>query len=109
MIKEERKINAIKTAINDLGPILPGSISQQFNVCGTPGCRCKDPDNPKKHGPYYQLSFTVQGKSSSLFISKKDIAEVKRRVKRFRKFKRLSAELAQASVELVRNQGYTRS
>jgi len=108
MTKEERKINRIKAAINDLGPILPGSISQQFNVCGTPHCRCKDPDNPKKHGPYYQLSFTVQGESSSLFISKKDVAEAKRRVKRFRKFKQLSAELARASVELVRNHGYSR-
>lgn len=109
MTKEERKINKIKAAISELGPILPGSISQQFNVCGTPGCRCKDPDNPKKHGPYHQLSFTVKGKSSSLFISKSNLAEVKRRVKRFQKFKQLSAELARASVELVRNHGYTHS
>ena len=44
-----------------LGPFLPGSISEQWNVCGTPRCKCKDPKRPQKHGPYYQLSFSVGG------------------------------------------------
>ena len=50
------------------GPMLPGSIKKQWNVCGMPGCRCKDPENPQKHGPYFQLSFTLAGKSTSMFV-----------------------------------------
>lgn len=86
--------------------MLPGSISQQFNVCGTPGCKCKTPKNPQKHGPYYQLSFSIKGKSSSFFIKKEMLAEARRRVKRFQDFKQLSIELAQASVDWVRKHGF---
>ena len=63
MTKEERRIEQLKGKLAHLGSMLPGSLSEQWNVCGTPGCRCKDPDNPVKHGPYYQLSFTVGGKA----------------------------------------------
>jgi hypothetical protein len=88
--------------------MLPGSISEQWNVCGTPGCRCKDPDNPQKHGPYYQLSFTVAGKSSSMFIKKADLPEVRRRIKRHQQFKSLTKKLLQAHIELVRAEGFDR-
>ena len=106
MAKEQQKINRIKAAINNLGPMIPGSITRQFNVCGTPGCKCKDREHPQKHGPYYQLSFTVKGKSSSIFIKKSALAEAKRRVKRFQQFKKLSVELAQASITIVRTYGF---
>ena len=63
----QRRIEQLQGQLLDLGPLHPGSISEQYNVCGTPGCRCKD-KNPHKHGPYYQLSFTWQGKSSTRFV-----------------------------------------
>ncbi|HSF10411.1 MAG TPA: DUF6788 family protein [Nitrospirales bacterium] len=68
MTREEQTLQRIQRQLATLGPVLPGSLSEQWNVCGTPGCRCKAPSNPKKHGPYYQLSFTVAGKSSTLFV-----------------------------------------
>ena len=40
----------------------PDSINEQYNVCGSPNCKCKDKKNPQKHGPYYYLSFTFKGK-----------------------------------------------
>ena len=47
----------------------PGSLREQYNVCGKAGCRCKDPKKPQKHGPYYQLSYTWRGKSSTPFCA----------------------------------------
>ena len=88
--------------------MLPGSISEQWNVCGTPGCRCKDPDKPKKHGPYYQLSFTAAGKSSTMFVKKKDLLEARRRLKRYQQFKELSGELVHAHIALTRKSGFNR-
>ena len=55
MTREERTIERITNKVSRLGPMLPGSISEQWNVCGKPDCRCKDPKKPRKHGPYYQL------------------------------------------------------
>ena len=109
MTEEERRILRLKDKILALGPMLPGSIRQQFNVCGKPGCKCKDPVHPDKHGPYYQLSFSVAGKSSSFFIKKEDLAEARRRVKRFKQFRQLTQELTQAYVDLARKTGFTRS
>jgi hypothetical protein len=88
--------------------MLPGSISEQWNVCGTPGCRCKDPDEPVRHGPYYQLSFTVGGKSSTMFIKKKDLQEARRCLKRYQEFKVLCSDLLHAYVALTRKTGFER-
>ena len=106
MTNEEKRVLKLKEKLMNLGPMLPGSISEQYNVCGTEGCQCKDPDNPIKHGPYYQLSFTAGGKSSTMFIKKKDLAEARRRIKRYQQFKTLNNELVHAHVELVRKNGF---
>jgi hypothetical protein len=109
MTREERKVEQLTRQIAGLGPMLPGSISEQWNVCGRAQCRCKDPGKPMKHGPYYQLSFTVGGKSSTMFIKKGDLAEARRRIKRYQKFKALCRELVHAYVALARKTGIERS
>lgn len=105
----QKKAEQLRGKLLKLGPILPGSISEQWNICGTPGCKCKDPANPKKHGPYYQLSFSVGGRSSSLFIRKEDIFDARQRVRRYQEFKRLITELVQANVDLIRKNGFGRT
>ena len=44
----EKRIETIKRNLSALGDMRPGSLSTQFNVCGNPTCRCKDPENPEK-------------------------------------------------------------
>ena len=108
MTKEERRIEHIKEKLVQFGPMLPGSISEQWNVCGTPRCRCKDPERPVKHGPYYQLSFTVGCKSSTMFIKKEDLPEARRRLKRHEHFKTQCTELIRAYIALTRKNGFNR-
>lgn len=107
-MKTKKSVEQLKQKLIGLGPVLPGSISEQWNICGTPGCKCKDTINPQKHGPYYQLSFSVGGRSSSMFIRKEDVAEARKRVKRYQEFKKLTMELVQAYVDLVRSEGLRR-
>ena len=109
MTQEEREVRKLLGKLAGFGPMLPGSVSEQRNVCGTPGCRCKDARNPVKHGPYYQLSFTVGGRSSSLFVKREDLPEVRRRLKRYRQFKSLCVELVHANVALARKKSLERS
>ncbi len=104
----QTKIKQLKQKLVNLGAVLPGSISEQWNVCGTPGCKCKDSKNPQKHGPYYQLSFSVGGRSSSMFIKKEDISEARKRVRNYQEFKKLTTELIQAHVDLIRSNGFRR-
>jgi len=56
------EIQRIKAALLALGDLRPGALSEQYNTCRTPGCRCKA-DPPQRHGPYHQLSYSHHGRS----------------------------------------------
>lgn len=86
----EKEIERIKRELQDIGPMRPGSLSRQYNVCGNPRCRCKDPKNPMKHGPYYQLSYVHKGKSTTQFIRPGFVAEVKTQLAHYKRFKALT-------------------
>ena len=47
-----------------VGFISPGSVVVRHTSCGKPGCRCQA-DPPQRHGPYYQWSRAVAGKTVS--------------------------------------------
>ena len=100
------EIDKIKKKLFELGEMLPGSISEQWNVCGAAVCRCKDAKDPQKHGPYFQLSYSVNRKSSSMFIKAEDLAEARKRIGRYQEFKELNMQLAEAYVNLVRSTGF---
>lgn len=105
--KTNNSVKQVKKHLNALGPFLPGSLSKQWNVCSTPGCKCKDKHRPQKHGPYYQLSFSIAGKSSTMFIKKKDLAEVRKRIKRYKRYKELCQELVKVCVYEARRDGFS--
>jgi hypothetical protein len=86
----ERKIQAIKARLQELGPMRPGSVSAQYNVCGKPGCRCKDPQAPRRHGPYYQLNYVYQGKKTSQFIRRENLKQVRQELATYKKFRKLT-------------------
>jgi hypothetical protein len=86
----EARIETLKQAIVRLGDLRPGKLSQQYNVCGKADCRCKA-DPPKKHGPYYQLSFTRSGKSSTQFVRKEDLAVVRLQLRNYQRLQELIA------------------
>lgn len=86
----EAKIQRIKAEIMALGlELQPGLLTQQYNVCGSPGCRCKA-DPPQKHGPYYQLSFTRKGKSRTQFVRRHDVSLVQEQVRNYQRLKKLT-------------------
>lgn len=101
-----KKIAKLQEKLMNLGPILPGSLSEQWNICGKKDCRCKAKTKPQKHGPYYQLSYTVNKKSSSLFIKKEDLGEVKKRMSNYKTFKILNTKLLSLWVKEARERGF---
>lgn len=93
--------NLFKEIVN-LGPVLPGSISQVYKVCGNKNCKCKDPVSPEKHGPYDLLSFTVGDKSSTKFIKKGELDDVDQMRKNCRRLREICQELPLACIEFLR-------
>jgi hypothetical protein len=88
----EQRIQTIKSQLAALGEMRPGSLSRQYNVCGKPGCRCKDPQHPQRHGPYYQLSWVHRGKSTSQFIRRPWVPQVKAQLATYKTFRRLTEQ-----------------
>ena len=95
----EKQILKIKLQIGKLGDLRPGALSQQYNVCGNPNCRCKATP-PLKHGPYYQISYTRHGKSSSQFVREEDLPEVRQQLDNYRQLRELVDEWITLSTEL---------
>lgn len=83
----QREIEKTKARIMALGDLRPGVITQQYNVCGSPGCRCKA-DPPQKHGPYHQLSYTLRKKSTTRFVKTGDIARIRKETDAYAALKR---------------------
>jgi hypothetical protein len=96
-----RRIEHIKAELTTLGPLRPGTLSQQYNVCGTPGCHCKD-DPPKKHGPYAQLSYTWRARSRSEFVREDEIPQVQEQLRNYTRLRQLFDQWIDAAIELAR-------
>jgi uncharacterized protein DUF6788 len=97
----EAKIEKLKAQLLALGDLRPGSLSEQYNVCGTAGCQCKA-DPPRKHGPYYQVSFTWQGRSKSQFVRREHVATVRQHLRNYQRLRDLVEEWIATGLELSR-------
>jgi len=97
----QHHIDAIKAAIAALGPLRPGTLSRQCNVCGTPGCRCKD-DPAERHGPYHQLSYTWHGRSRTEFVREPELARVREQLDNYARLRDLVDQWLDAAIELAR-------
>jgi hypothetical protein len=97
-----RKIERIKRGIERLGVLRPGTLSKQYNVCGNPNCACKDKKNPKRHGPYYQLSYTRKGRSRTEFVRKEELPCVRKQLKDYATLLRLKDEWVECSLEIAK-------
>jgi len=88
-----------------LGAIMPGSIKEQYSVCGKADCVCKDKVNLRKHGPYNQLSFSTKGKSSTMFIKSPDLKIAVEMTALYKEQRILTQEIGLAMITMCRQVG----
>jgi hypothetical protein len=68
MAEGQHQYDALKHEVERLGFVRPGSVVRRFMPCGKPGCRCMA-DPPQLHGPYYEWSYKVRGKTVTKRLS----------------------------------------
>ncbi len=100
--KMENRVQKIKLELQAIGDMRPGSLNKQFTVCGRPGCRCQDEKDPKRHGPYFQLSYVHNAKSTTQFIQKELVSSVERQLKNYKKFKALTTEWVDLALAIAK-------
>ncbi len=86
----DEKILQLKNQLVTLGPLHPGSLSRQYQVCGRPGCKCIDPKKPRPHGPYTKLTYVYHGKFTCRFVRAGTVKEVVALLAAFKTFRKLT-------------------
>ena len=66
---DQERYEDLKRAIAALGFFRYGSLVRRFMPCGKTGCRCQA-SPPELHGPYYQWTRKVRGKTVTVRLSK---------------------------------------
>ncbi|MGH7644506.1 MAG: DUF6788 family protein [Gemmatimonadales bacterium] len=82
----DAQIRAIQRELATLGDLRPGTLTRQYTVCGSAGCRCKARP-PQKHGPYYHLSYTRHGKGGTRLIKPANVATVRAAARTYTRLK----------------------
>jgi hypothetical protein len=80
--KTTRRIREIKKLIQKIGPMMPGSLSQQQ----------RRDANDKTYGSYWKLGYTHKMKSRSHYIPDELVKAVQAQNAEFKRFKKLTEE-----------------
>jgi len=97
--KIETEIRSIQAELQTLGPMHPGSISKQYQVCGRTGCKCMAAEQPQRHGPYNKLAYVYRGKKACRFVragTEKDLAQ---RLASYKRFRQLTDQWVELSIQ----------
>ena len=80
----EKRINAVKRKMHELGPMRPGSLSRQTHKAGGEA--------------YYQASYTFRRRGCTDYVRAEDYPRVKKETENFRRFKELCDKLVELSI-----------
>ena len=94
----EAKFEQLKKQILDLGFVRPGSLVLRYMPCGNPSCRCMGTP-PRLHGPYYQWSYKIAGKTRSIRLSEEQAKLCEKWVQNHKKLKGLLQQMEQLSLK----------
>lgn len=86
----------LATELATIGFISPGSVVSRYTSCGKPGCRCRA-DPPQRHGPYYQWSRAVAGKTLSRRLTEAEAQAYQGWIANRRRIEGLIAQMEQTS------------
>jgi len=98
----EAQIARIKKQLVELGPLHPGSLSRQYNVCGKPGCRCKARLNPRRHGPYYKISYVFRGRFTSRFVPRLKVKAARAELANYKRLRKLTDAWVELALRLAK-------
>jgi hypothetical protein len=94
----QRTYRALAAELADIGLISPGSVVVRTTSCGKPGCRCQA-DPPQRHGPYYQWSRAIAGKTVSRRLDERQAELYRGWIANRHRLEQIIARMEQVSAE----------
>ena len=83
----EQRIERIKEALGQIGPMRPGSLTRQYK------------DRKNKTGAYWQISYTRRMKSRTEYVREEWVEEIRRQIATHKRFKRLVDQWIDLDIE----------
>jgi len=90
--EQVRQIAQELSKIARQGKLLPGSITERQTYCGRKGCACQG-QPPRPHGPYWQWTRKVSGKTVTRRLSAQQAADYERWIENDRRIRELVGRL----------------
>jgi hypothetical protein len=88
----EKRIEKIKRELQKVTEMRPGSLTRQYRI----------PQD--KVGPYYQLSYTHKMKSHTEYVRKEFVAEIRKQIFQYKRFKKLVQQWVELGIEHSKEQ-----
>jgi len=98
--RDENRFKTLKASLVDLGPLRRGTVLRRFVSCGNPGCRCHA-NPPQLHGPYYEWSRKVKGKTVTVRVTKEQARLLKQWIANARRLDEIIAEMQRVSERIT--------
>jgi hypothetical protein len=94
------KRDHLKSELNKVGDMRPGSLVERYRRCGKPSCHCARKNAPG-HGPSYSLTHPVKGKTVTKIIPKGPAVEhTREQIAEYQRFRFLMQELIGVSEQI---------
>jgi hypothetical protein len=94
----EHRYRELTGQLADIGLIASGSIVRRYTRCGTTGCRCHA-DPPQRHGPYYQWTAKVNGKTVTRRLTEREATLYKEWIANDRQLRRLVGQMREVAAK----------
>ena len=94
--------NDLRRKLASIGDLRPGSLVKNYRRCGKPNCFCADKQQ-RGHGPYWLLTWSVQGKTRSRSIPASQVEATQAQIAECQRLRRLVADLIAVSDDLCQS------
>jgi hypothetical protein len=104
---QRRRQTKLAQALAQTGFVLPGTLLERHTRCGKPNCRCKH-DPPTLHGPYYQWTRKVDGKTVTRLLTGEQIERYRDWFANAQRARQLLTQLETLSLSIAeKTEGWT--
>ena len=102
----QRRYRELAAQLADVGYIAAGSITHRHTRCSNQNCRCHA-DPPQMHGPYWQWTAKIDGKTVTRRLSETEAALYQEWIHNDRKLRAIITQMRQVAAnatEIIRNE-----
>lgn len=98
---DQQRYDMLKRAVAEIGLIRRGSVVRRFMPCGKRGCACQAAP-PVLHGPYYQWTRKVRGKTETVRLSEHHANLISEWIANARRFDKIVTQMEAVSLRITK-------